>query len=72
VPCRSRDSSVSIEATSWTTEVQFPAGVMTAFFSPPPHPDRLWGPSSPLSDGYWGSYHEGKAAGVWSWAHTSL
>jgi len=28
-------------------------------FSSPPHPDRLWDPPSPLSDGYQGRLHLG-------------
>jgi len=31
-------------------------------FSSPPHPDRLWGPPSLLSNGYQGSFPGGKAA----------
>jgi hypothetical protein len=33
------------------TGVQFPVGAIKGFFSSPPCPDWLWGPSSPLSKG---------------------
>jgi hypothetical protein len=42
------------------------------FFTSPPCPDLLWGPSSLLSDGYQGSFPGGKAAGAWSWPVTSF
>jgi hypothetical protein len=32
------------------------------FYSSPPLPDLLWGPSSVLSCGYWGSFPDVKAA----------
>jgi hypothetical protein len=42
----------------------FPAGA-GEFFSSPPRPERLWGPSSLLSNGYQGgSFPGGKAAGA--------
>jgi hypothetical protein len=43
------DSSVGI-VTGWTAGIRFPAGAR--FFSSPYRPDRLWGPSSVLSNGY--------------------
>jgi len=36
------------------TAVQFPAGATIDFFSSLPHPDRLWGPLSPLCNEYRG------------------
>jgi len=40
------------QATGWTTGFQFPAGAMMEFFSSPPLPDRLWGSSRLLAEGY--------------------
>jgi len=40
------------------TRVQYPAGAGT-FFSSPPCPDCLWDPSSLLSNGYQGFFHQG-------------
>jgi hypothetical protein len=41
------------------TEVQSPAKVKGLFLYPL-CPDRLWGPPSLLSNGYWGSFPGGK------------
>jgi len=38
---------------------------MMGFFSPPPHPDRLWGPPTLLSVGIGDSYPGGKAVGAY-------
>jgi hypothetical protein len=35
------------------------AGRGWEFFSSPQHPDRLWDPSSPLSNGYQGLFPQG-------------
>jgi hypothetical protein len=40
-------------------------------FTSPYCPDRLWGPSSLLSNWWWGGGLRGKAAGAWSWPLTS-
>jgi len=40
-----------VRATSWKTEVRFPAGA-EIFFSFPSHPDRLWGPLILLPNWY--------------------
>jgi len=40
-------------------------------FSSPSRPHWLWGPPSPLSSGYEGSFPGVKAAGAWSWPLTS-
>jgi hypothetical protein len=48
---RSRDSSVGV-VTAWAAWVRFPAGAK--FFSAPQRPDRLWGASILLSNGYRG------------------
>jgi hypothetical protein len=53
----SRDSLAGI-ATGWATEVQFPAG-SRGLFSTPQGPDRLCGPPSLLSNGYWGIFFVG-------------
>jgi hypothetical protein len=37
--------------------VRFP--VRSRIISSPRHPDRLWGPPSPLSNGYWGLFPRG-------------
>jgi hypothetical protein len=34
------------------------------FFTTTPHPDRLWGPPSLLSNMYWGLFSQGKAPGA--------
>jgi hypothetical protein len=47
-------------------------GWTTGFPSWPLRPDRLCGPSSFLSNGYWGSYPGSKAAEAWSWQLTSI
>jgi hypothetical protein len=39
------------------------------FFSPPPHPDRLWSPPILLSNVYQVFSPGGKAVGAWSWHH---
>jgi hypothetical protein len=39
-------------------------GTACDFFTPPPLPDRLWDPPSLLSNGYQGSYPEGKVVVV--------
>jgi hypothetical protein len=46
-------------ATGWTTGVRFPAGQLRDFFSSPPRPDRLWGPPTFMSSGYWGIFNPG-------------
>jgi hypothetical protein len=55
--CKSRDSSVGValgyELDYRGSRVRFPAGSWE-FFSSPPRPERLWGPSSLLSNGYQG------------------
>jgi hypothetical protein len=38
--------------------------VEARILSSPSRPDCLWGPSNLLSNGYRGSFHEGKAAGA--------
>jgi hypothetical protein len=40
------------------------------YFSLPPRPNRLWGPSNLLINGYRSSFLRGKAAGAWSWPLT--
>jgi len=42
----------------WTTKVRFLAGA-ESFYSVTPRPDRLWGPPSPLSNGYCGLFSQG-------------
>jgi hypothetical protein len=42
--------------------VRVPLGAR--IFSSPGRPDRLWGPPNLLTNGYGGSFHEGKAAGT--------
>jgi hypothetical protein len=37
--------------------VRVPAG--SRIFTSPYHPDRLWGPTCPLSNGYRGLFHRG-------------
>jgi hypothetical protein len=41
-------------------------------FSSPPRPDRLWDPTSQLSNGYQGLIPWGKATGAWSWPVNSF
>jgi hypothetical protein len=58
VTSRSRDSVVDI-ATGYGLEdggigVRVPVG--SRIFSSPRRPDRLWGPPSLLSNGYWGLF----------------
>jgi hypothetical protein len=53
------------------SRVRFPAGGWE-FFSSPPRPERLWGPSSLLSNGYQGLFPGGKAAGAWGGPLTSI
>jgi hypothetical protein len=69
----SRDSVVSIATGYWLGDrgvgVWVPVG-SEIFFSPY-RPDRLWGPSNLLSNGYWRFFPWGKAAGAWSWLLTS-
>jgi hypothetical protein len=43
--------------------VRFPAGTKKFFLSSPPRPDRLWGLSTLLSNGYRGPYSGSKANG---------
>jgi len=55
-------------ATDWTTGVpgvRLPA--RDGNFSSPPRPAWIWGPPSPLSNGYLVFFPGGKAAGAWSW-----
>jgi hypothetical protein len=42
------------------------------FLSTPQPPYRLWGPLNLLSNGYRGSFPEGKEVGEWSWSLTSI
>jgi len=44
----------------WMIRFRFPT--MT---TSPQRPDRLWGPPSFLSNGYWGLFPRDKAAGTW-------
>jgi hypothetical protein len=62
----SRDSAVSI-ATGYGLDgrgvgVRVPGG--SRIFSSPSHSDRLWGAPNILSNGYWGAFPMGKAAGA--------
>jgi hypothetical protein len=50
--------------------VRVPVRVRIVFS--PRRPDRIWGPSSFLSNGYrWEAFPGGNAAGAWSWPLTS-
>jgi hypothetical protein len=68
---RSRDSSVGI-ATGYGLEGLGSIRGSIRFLSSPQRLDRLWGPTSLLSDGYGGSFSGGKVAGTWSWPLTSI
>jgi hypothetical protein len=61
----------SVKSRLWTrwSEVQFLAGARD--FSSLTRPDRLWGPSSLLFNGYRGSLPRGKVAMAWNWPFTS-
>jgi hypothetical protein len=68
-----RDSAVGI-ATSYGLDYQWvrvrvPVGARILIS--PCRPNRLWGPSSLLSNGYWGLFPGGKSAGAWSWPLTT-
>jgi hypothetical protein len=56
--CRRRDSAVGIEAgyrlDNRGVGARVPVG--SRIFSSPRHPDRLWGPSNLLYNGYWGLF----------------
>jgi len=60
----------------WTVALSVPLcrypGGGWEFFSSPPHPHRLSGPPSLLSNGYQCSFPSGKAVGAWSWPLTSI
>jgi hypothetical protein len=66
---RSRRSSVSIVTRLRAGGPGFNSrqGQWWEFSSSPPHPDRLWGPPSPLSNWHRGLLQHSKAAGAWSW-----
>jgi hypothetical protein len=56
-PYWSRDSSVSIATRLWAGRSEFDSvPELGIFSSPPPYPDRSWGPSSFLSNGYRGFF----------------
>jgi hypothetical protein len=64
VACDFKDTAPQFlfySATGWTTGFRFLVGALKGFFSSPPRPDRLWGPSSPLA-----TFSRGKAAAEWS------
>jgi hypothetical protein len=67
-----RDTSVGI-ATGYRLDDRssIPGGGWE-FFSSTPCPNRLWGPPSLLSNGYWDLFPCGKAAGAWSWPLASI
>jgi hypothetical protein len=62
------DSAVGIATSYWLDDrgvgVRVPVG--SRIFTSPCRSDRLWGPSSLLSNGYRGFFIGGKAAGAWS------
>jgi hypothetical protein len=50
-----------------------PISGIARFFSSAQCADRLWGPPSVLSSGYWGLFlPRGQAAGSWRWSLTSI
>jgi hypothetical protein len=57
-------ASIEIEATGWTTRIQFLAWARIWFYSSPSRPYRLWCPPSLLYRGYRGR-GGGKAAVAW-------
>jgi hypothetical protein len=65
----SRESAVGIATgcglDDWRVGVRVPVGA--SIFSSPRRPDRVWGPPSLLSNGYWGLFSRG-----WSWHFTSI
>jgi hypothetical protein len=71
---RSRDSSVGIATTYGLDDrgvgVRVSVG-SSRILSSPNRPDRLWDTPNLLSNGFWGSFPGGKAAGAWSWPLTS-
>jgi hypothetical protein len=48
----------------WKSELGSITGRNGDYFSSPPRLDRLWGPLSLLSSGYWGSFPGGEAVGT--------
>jgi hypothetical protein len=69
----SRDSAVSIATgyglVDWEVGVRVPVG--SRIITSPCRPDRLWGPTNLLYNGYRELFPGGKAAGAWSWPLTS-
>jgi hypothetical protein len=69
----SRDSVVGI-ATDYGLDdrgVGVPVLVGSRIFSSRRLPDQHWGPAKPPIQWYRGFFHQGKAAGAWSWPLTS-
>jgi hypothetical protein len=73
---KSRDSPVGIGLgyglDDRGSRFRFPAGGGWEFFSPPPRPERLWGPPNLLSNGYQELFPWGKEVGAWSWPLISI
>jgi hypothetical protein len=66
---KSRDSAVGIPTGYGMDDqgVGVRVPVWARIFTSPRRPDRLWGPSSLLSNVYLRHFPRGKAAGAWSW-----
>jgi hypothetical protein len=62
----SQDSAVGV-ATGYGLDDQgvgVRVPVVARIFTSPCRPDRLWGPPNLLSNGFWGPFRGGKAAGA--------